>query len=197
MTRDAKADTRLGTISAYDPNNHAIKVILQPDQTETGWMPLATPWSGKGWGMFAAPSIGDQIKVHFQEGNHEAPIASLRLFSDVDRPVNAPSGVFYLIHKSGSFLKFNNDGSVSINSSTNLTATVGGSLNATVTGNATLNAASWAFTGNMTVAGNLSATGNITDGVRSLAADRAIYNLHTHSGIATGSSNTNNPNQPQ
>jgi phage baseplate assembly protein V len=48
------------------------------------------------------------------------------------------------------------------------------------------------MTGNLTVAGYVTAGGNITDGTRSLAADRAIYNGHTHPETGT---TTQDPNQ--
>ena len=36
------------------------------------------------------------------------------------------------------------------------------------------------ITGNVSVAGSLTASGDIADGVRSMAADRALFNQHTH-----------------
>lgn len=38
------------------------------------------------------------------------------------------------------------------------------------------------ISGNLTVDGNIKAHGNVTDSVRSMAADRTIYNGHTHPG---------------
>jgi phage gp45-like len=48
--------------------------------------------------------------------------------------------------------------------------------------------------GNLTVTGDIHATGNVSDGVRSMEADRDIYNIHRHP--ETGST-TNVPNQQQ
>lgn len=48
-----------------------------------------------------------------------------RFFTDVEQPPAAPSGEFWLVHKSGSFLKFHNDGTVELtaNSTMKYTAT--------------------------------------------------------------------------
>ncbi len=135
-----RATVKLGLVDAYDPNNYAVKVNLQPENVITGWLPLASPWIGNGWGLHAPPSIGDMIEVQFQEGDIEAGFACQRFYNDSDRPLPCPSGEFWLVHQSGSLLKFHNDGSVELTSHANLTATVGGNLSAAVTGSATVTA---------------------------------------------------------
>jgi len=187
--------TRIGTVSAYDPNNYAVKVLIQPNNVETGWLPIFSPWVGNGWGLFAPPSIGHMVKVHYQEGNYEAGIVSLRGFNDQDRPLPTPAGEFWLVHSTGSFLKIQNDGSVNIVTHTALTATVGGTTTLTSMGNVVATAPNFNLTGDVNVTGNITATGNISDGVRSMAGDRTIYNSHTHNDPQGGT--TNAPNQPQ
>ena len=49
-----ESGTRQGTVTAYDPDNYAVKVQLQPTGEETGWIPLSSPWVGNGWGLAAA-----------------------------------------------------------------------------------------------------------------------------------------------
>ncbi len=154
---------RVGTITAYDDTGTgSVKVMIQPDAGETGWIPLLSPWIGNGWGMVCAPSIGDPVEVHFELGSTTAGFAGLRFFNDSQRAPPAPSGEFWLIHKSGSLLKFTNDGKVALISTSDLNATVGGNLNATVAGEINANAASASVTttGNaiVQVGGNLTAT---------------------------------------
>jgi phage gp45-like len=51
--------------------------------------------------------------------------------------------------------------------------------------------------GNVTVTGDVTSSGNVADGVRSMAADRVIFNTHVHSGVESGSSSTAPPTQQQ
>jgi uncharacterized protein involved in type VI secretion and phage assembly len=134
LAGESRASTRLATVKSYDHANYCAKVMLQPDDIESGWLPVASPWVGNGWGMFAPPSPGDVVVVVYQEGDFNAGIISMRLFSDKARPLDVPSGEFWLVHQSGSALKFKADGSVEIITDADLNATVGGKLNANVTG---------------------------------------------------------------
>lgn len=108
------AQTRLGIISSFDPDNYAVKVKLQPEGTETGWLPLSSPWVGNGWGLFAPPAMGDQVVVHAQEGEGETRIACDRLYSDEDRPLKVDAGEFWLVHQSGMKIRLTNQPSIQI-----------------------------------------------------------------------------------
>ena len=110
----SQAVTRHGTISSYDPSNHAVKVELQPDGTLTGWIPLKASWVGNGWGMFAAPQIGSAVEVSFQEADGGVGSAGLSFFNDVERPLSVPAGEFWLVHASGAFVKLTNDGALAL-----------------------------------------------------------------------------------
>jgi phage baseplate assembly protein gpV len=151
---------RVGTITAYDPNNHAVKVAYQPEGTESGWLPMMSQWVGNGWGMIAAPSIGDMVNVSFMDGNFETGMVTGRAYNDSDRPPAAPSGEFWLVHQSGSLLKFLNDGTVSMQAST---------LN---------------LTGNLNIIdGNITCPdGDISDKKSSMQDMRDDYNIHEHGG---------------
>lgn len=137
---NSSAKTCFGTVSSYDPDTYSCKVMIQPENVESAWLPVASPWVGDTWGIFCPPSIGDMVEIHYQEGNEDSGYIALRLYNDVDKPVNAPAGVFYLIHKSGSAVKFNNDGSVDLITDQDLRVAVGGNMDASVTGKATVTA---------------------------------------------------------
>lgn len=137
LAANGLAAPRFGTIDSYNKKTFSVKVLIQPEGVITGWIPLGTPWVGNGWGMFAAPSIGDLVRVDFAGGDPDAGLASLRAYSDVNVPLGVESGEFWLIHKSGSGLKFHNDGSVDVISADKLNITTGDDTTVNVTGKLT------------------------------------------------------------
>ena len=115
------ANPTIGFVSSYDPDNYCCKITLSPDDPSdgitgaiSGWIPCCTIWAGNEWGVFCPPSVGDMVEIDYQESDFDAGHVDWRLFNDDNRPVRAESGVFYIIHKSGTSLKFENDGSVSL-----------------------------------------------------------------------------------
>lgn len=191
------AKPRLGTVSGYDPSTYMVKVQLQPEGIETGWLPLGSPAVGNQFGIFAAPAIGDQVEVQFPDGDLSSGVVSARFYSDVARPLNVPSGEIWIVHKSGSFLKFHADGSIEIN------AAAGASYTATahafhgpVTMDTTLQTS-----GQITGQGGLAISGgsgasvqgnmNITGG--DVKADTISLKAHVHGGVQSGGGTTGAP----
>ncbi len=118
---------RAATITAYDPHRHAVKAQLQPEQVETGWMPIGTAHVGNGFGIAIGPEIGDQIVVGFHEGDIEAPYMKARLHSDQERPPVAEAGEMVFQTASGVVIKADKDGAVTITlAGKNLTIDAGG-----------------------------------------------------------------------
>ena len=159
---------RMGVVTGYDPAHYAAKVALQPSGEETGWLPLATTWSGDGWGDYNPPSPGDVVDVHFQEGSKEAGFVSQRFYSLVTRPLPVPSGESWRVHRSGSFLKFRGDGTVEIHAATQINSS----------------APLWRHTGDMKVTGELWDRDGLYNSVGSL---RDAYNRHHHLNTMPGS----------
>lgn len=165
LAANGRALARFGIVRSYNPATFSVKVELQPEGVITGWIPLGSPWIGSGWGMFAAPSIGDLIRVDFAGGDPDAGIASMRAFTDVNAPVSVPTGEFWIVHKSGSALRFHNDGSVDVVSAGKLNVTVGSDATVNVTGKAIVNATECDVTApTSTWTGNLSVVGLLTAG---------------------------------
>ena len=166
--------SRRGRVVSYDPTHYAAKVFILPDGPETGWMPVSSGWVGDGWGLHAPPSDGDIVEIGFQEGGLGAPHIVGRFYSSVTKPLPVPSGEFWLVHKSGSFLKLHNDGSVEVNVETNLTATVGGNLSATVAGTTDVES-----TGNVTVNTEANMTLDAGNVLQLLATSKVIIQAPT------------------
>ncbi|MGO4151514.1 phage baseplate assembly protein V [Cupriavidus sp. YAF13] len=120
LAQAGRAECCVGIVTSYDPSNASAKVRLEPadpdfpDRTLTGWLPVASPWVGNTWGLDAPPSPGDQVEVKFFGGEIETGYVCGRLYSDAARPPGAPSGEFWIVHQSGSALRFKNDGTVEV-----------------------------------------------------------------------------------
>ena len=105
---------RFGLVTSVDPSTATARVTLQPENVLSGWLPLLTPWVGNGWGLVCPPSPGDQVLVIPQEGDAEHGLIIASTWSAQTTPPQAPPGEFWLVHKSGSFLKLQNDGTIQI-----------------------------------------------------------------------------------
>jgi phage baseplate assembly protein V len=176
---------RFGIVTSYDPDNYAVKVELQPEGVETGWCPIKTALAGNGFGMYAGPAKGDQAAMIFQEGDALVGICIGFLPSDEDRPPSVPSGEIHAIHKSGAFLKFTNDGKVTLETE------AGFFINAdtTIVGNVDI-------TGDTTVSGDVLAGGEVEDGVGKLSDLRDAYNDHKHTGVQAGGATSGGTDTP-
>lgn len=179
----AQSGTRQGVITAYDPDNYAVKVQLQPTGEETGWIQLSSPWVGDGWGLAAGPMIGAAVEVEFDSGLMGAGMAAGQFFNDEDRCPGPPSGEFWLIHKSGSMLKFLNTGEVQVGSAAKIT----------------YDAPAHHFTGgDVLIDENLKVVKDITDSnglYGTVQKIRLTYNGHTHPENGDGGGTTSKPNQ--
>ncbi len=197
--------TREGIITSYDPTEYAIKVTLQPDGAETGWIPLDSPWVGNGWGMAAGPMIGASIKIDFDSGNISNGSGGGQHYNDVDRCPGPPSGEFWVVHESGSMVKFLNDGQVFISANTKAVYTaqlhhfIGPVMMDDTLTVTKLTAMNGGFTAQNTEGGNagvitgdMTATGTVT-GQTDVVASGVSGKSHTHRENGAGS-DTDAPN---
>lgn len=152
MAGNGRAAVRIGIVSSYDHENYCAKVLIQPDNDETGWLPVVSPWVGNGWGMFAPVTPGDVVEVQFQEDDFNVGFVCQRFFNDGIRPLDVESGEFWLVHKSGSFVKLTNDGKLLINGHVEIDATAP-TINITATASIAITAPSIALNGNITLNG--------------------------------------------
>lgn len=178
---------RFGVVSSVDPARPAVRVMLQPENVLTGWLPVLSPWVGAGWGLSCPPSPGDQVFVLAQEGDSEHGVVVGRAWSDTARTPQAPAGELWLVHQTGSYLKLMTDGTIRLQGNTFIVGNlaVAGSIITTATGPGT---------GNVSIAGDISATGEVSDGHGTVATLRGHYNGHVHSDPQGGV--TNSTSQP-
>lgn len=182
-----QAKTQYGTITAYNPNDYTVKVLLQPEGVETGWIPLTAPWSGNGLGAVFGPVLGTDCRVDFAGGIPEAAMAGARFFNANNPPPVVQSGQAAIVDGAGSYVRLNNDGTITISAAGAATLDAPGGL--TINANTTIN-------GNEQVNGNVQASQQISDlnGAHgSISSLRTAYDDHTHSGVQTGTGTTSGP----
>jgi len=186
----ASSEPRHAKISSYDPDTHAVKVMVQPEDIESGWMPLGAIGVGNGFGVAIGPNIGDQVKVVFANGDFEAGTIVARIFDSTNPAPAVPSGEIWMIQKSGSYLKFLSNGDVQM--------LVNGNYTETVTGTAMRTAAVHQIVGPVTTDKTIVAGGDITDNAASgnqqtMYGMRHAYDIHYHPivQVQTGNSTIN------
>lgn len=96
MAGQGQMDARAGTVSSYDPDGYLVKIRLQPEDIETGWLPIGQLMVGQGWGICAGPAIGDQALCVFLQGDINAGVCVCFLGSDEDPPPRVLSGEVHL-----------------------------------------------------------------------------------------------------
>lgn len=142
-TRSAakKKNVKLGYVTSYNPNTHAVRVRIEPESTaneksgaggvvESNWLPLATPYNGNGWGLIVPPNAdpnppyGDQVFIVWADDGQGLAVQGF--FNDNERPFPAssatPTGVdgtpvageYWLVHASGAHIVIKNDGTIRI-----------------------------------------------------------------------------------
>lgn len=206
LSQNDTQHTKVGIVTSYDSGTASARVRLQPEDSEnpdatlTGWLPVATAWVGDGWGIDAPVSPGDQVEVKYFGAEVENGYIAGRFYSDQVRPTGAKSGEFFLTHKSGSKLRFHNDGTVTLISAGTLTSQapqwnhtgpvqIDGTLlvKQTITGQAGMAVSGNNGSGNsMSISGDTNFTGTV------MANGKHIDNTHIHSN-GNGGANTGTP----
>lgn len=169
-----RLSAKVGTVSGYDPNAYAVKVQFPPDTVESGWLPIASAFVGNQWGMYAAPTIGDQVIVVFQDSDLDAGVMVGSLYNIVEQPLSVPSGEFWLQHKNGAFFKLTNDGKAQFDD--------GHGARVVLNGDGTISSAgTWSHVGDVNIQGNTAFTGSVK------ANGHAIDDTHKHTSTQPGS----------
>ncbi|OUJ16485.1 baseplate assembly protein [Acetobacter sp. DsW_063] len=79
-----------GLVTAVDPINHAVKVTLQPDGVESGWIQYGVGVRSGDLRMSAPPSIGQHVKVTPIGGDAEHLVVSADVFDDIIQSPTSP-----------------------------------------------------------------------------------------------------------
>jgi len=93
---------RHAIVTSYDPGKYLAKVMLMPEGTETGWLPIETGAIGDSYGIAHGlqpgdgKNSGDQVIVRMQEGDIGSCKIVQRVHSDADKPPKVESGEFVI-----------------------------------------------------------------------------------------------------
>lgn len=132
----AAGGIRIGTVTSYDPATHSVKLALQPEGTQTGWMPLTAAGVGSGFGVYVGATVGQAFAAFFHEGDIEAGIIIGRLPTDQEPPVSVQSGEIVIQSPTGSLVSLLKDGTVTLQDKGGGKVAFDGSGNITMTGKA-------------------------------------------------------------
>lgn len=216
------AQPNIYLISSYDGQGR-VKVTIRPPEgenapVESNWMPLGQIGVGNGFGIAVGPQIGDQVMVVFEGGDINSGTVVARIHSTQAPSMPVPAGEIWMVHQSGSMLKFLNDGDVQVQSQRDILASAGRDVTVSAGRNASLTAAeeatvsagtlltlaapTIALQGNLTSTGSGGAggTANFSNMVVAYTGGSMTFNgrhiddTHTHGGVQFGTSNTETPN---
>jgi type VI secretion system secreted protein VgrG len=85
----------------------------QKNENSSCWLRVATPWAGKNWGMITIPRIGQEVVVHFIEGDPDRPLVVASVYNAAQMPPyelpanQTQSGIKSRSSKGGSGANFN------------------------------------------------------------------------------------------
>lgn len=178
LARGGSMVTKLGLVTSYDPARGAIKVALQPNGQETGWVELGNVWSGNGWGLAIGPAVGDQAFVGFVDGDLESGVCTGFLNSDTDQPMGVPSGELWAKNEAGYSIKITKDPAIKLDTGAGASIVLSA---ATITSIGT-----WSHTGDMTASGTITGTTEVI-------GNGTHLHTHKHSGVTAGAAQTGTP----
>ncbi len=169
------AEPRCGLVSATDGPPMCAKVLIQPENVLSGWLPIAVDWMGNGWGWIAPLAANDQVLVIFQEASRDSGIIVKRLWDQRNTPPSqagtAQAGELWLVHQTGSVFKLTNDGNITLSAHAELDLD-GQVIKVTATNEADINAPSVKV-------------GNLSNALSFLVRADTFFtwvNSHTHGG---------------
>ncbi len=171
---------RFGVVSSYDGSSGAAKVLLQPENVLSGWLPVLSQSVGPGWGLHVPLSLGDQVAVLPQEGDANHGVIIGRCFSIEAQPPTAAGADVVLRSSAGASVVLLTNGEVKVQDASGTSLTM---MN----------------NGTVLVTGTLMVTGDIIDANgahNSLATLRAAYDAHHHPGVQTGGGSTGTTSNP-
>jgi phage baseplate assembly protein V len=170
---------RLGKIAEVDAQAARCRVSI--GEIKTNWLRWVSARAGttRDWDP---PTVGEQVVVLAPGGDLGAAVVLTGVYQQAHSAPASEQTLWKRVFPDGAEIQYNHDSHTA-----DITLPAGAILNLVSDGGVNI-------TGDVSIKGNLAANGNVSDSVRSMADDRAIYNQHDHN--ETGSK-TKTPNQAQ
>lgn len=171
LARRLEGLIQVGRIVAADYKQ--AKVQVKSGHRASAWLPWVTLRAGPDRHWWA-PEVGEQVLILSPMGETNAGVVLPGLY----RAAHPPPA-----HDPARHLAEYSDGAVFVYDRSlhhwDIRLPAGATVRLVAPGGVSIE-------GNVTVTGDIKATGEITDGARSMSADREIYNRHTHRGDSGG-----------
>lgn len=181
------AQDRHATVASVNPNNHSVRVLIQPEGILTGWIPCGSVAVGPA-SMVCPPSPGDQVLVSPAEGDADSWRVTSRVFDTSSPPQGGPvtqqpvqPGELGLFTAAG-YLHMTADGKVWLGTDLHVKQDLYVGRNIFVEGG-------------MTALGT-NGSGDIADRHGTLDRLRGAYDGHSHPGVVQGGGHTGTTSTP-
>lgn len=197
---------KIGIVTAIDQATCKCRVkFADQDGMESFWLPVLHHKTGQDKSYWM-PDLNEHVCCLLDD-NAEFGCILGAIYSDADQPPVASQDKCHVKFKDGTTIEYDRaahllkadvKGDVELVTTGKVTATIGGTLTADVSGNTTLTTPLCTINGNLKVNGNITASGKVADanGTKTMDGMRAIFNTHTHKDNSHGAT-TNLPDQQQ
>ncbi len=168
---------KTGRIESVDLTEGLPKVRVKIGELTTGWLPFLTQRAGNDTQWWPI-ELEEQVLVVSPSGDLAQGIVIGSLFQNQFPPSLMSENIVRTEYSDGAVIEYDKE-------SHHLQAILpaGGRLEVVADGGVSI-------VGDVSVEGNITASGDVTDTMRSMQADREIYNGHNHPGVTTGGGST-------
>lgn len=174
---------RVGRVVSVSLESTVPKVRIGLGELVTGWLPFMSARAGNDRQWWPI-EVDEQVLVISPSGDLTQGFVLGSFFHERFAPLTREHDKVRTDYADGAYTQYDKAEhrlDVHLPQGGSIYVQANGSLKLTATGGVHID-------GDLTINGQLTASGDVSDGTRSMEADRTIYNTHTHGGVSSGSS---------